>query len=403
MDRLQKSMNAYIKWISRRNDTYEDKEKGVPASYLGRTMVNHGEDFEPDSEFGNCLITMGRANERLAGLQEQYAADATALWLESLERSLAMMKDYQVRPIGGNPPMPAMTKALTEHPQAARKKLENRRLAYDASMAKLAKARRDDFRVEEEVRTNKAKYEETSEDVMRRMQDIKDAEVDSVRDLSSFLDTELDYHERCVEELRRAKQSWAAGDGGMAPPRRITGGGGGRSRSSTAQSFTGGRLSRTNSHSVYDDDDVIPEREPARLPIRPASRPSNGYRDSTPDIPATTRPTIGRANTFQGRVPSSGELGGRFNAGAARAGLRPVGRIQTTGNVFSDDGEDTASGSGSPDWADRSASPATSLGSLSRSTSNIAAQRKAPPPPPPSRSKKPPPPVPVKRDLGYER
>jgi len=97
MDRLQKSMNAYVKWIGRRGETFEDKEKGLPVSYLGRTMVGHGEDFESDSQFGNCLIAMGRANERVAGIQEHYVADATTTWLESLERSLAMMKEYQAR------------------------------------------------------------------------------------------------------------------------------------------------------------------------------------------------------------------------------------------------------------------------------------------------------------------
>ena len=39
---------------------------------------------------------MGRANERIARTQEVYVANATNGWLESLERSLAMMKEYQV-------------------------------------------------------------------------------------------------------------------------------------------------------------------------------------------------------------------------------------------------------------------------------------------------------------------
>jgi len=51
--------------------------------------------------------------------------------------------------------------------QAARKKLENRRLAYDASLTKMQRAKREDFRLEEELRTNKAKYEESSEDVSK--------------------------------------------------------------------------------------------------------------------------------------------------------------------------------------------------------------------------------------------
>lgn len=53
---MQTSMNAYVKWLTRRGEAFEDKEKGLPASYLGRTMISHGEDFENDSEFGNSLI-----------------------------------------------------------------------------------------------------------------------------------------------------------------------------------------------------------------------------------------------------------------------------------------------------------------------------------------------------------
>ena len=94
--------------------------------------------------------------------------------------------------------------------KAARKKLENRRLAYDASLAKMQKAKKEDFRVEEELRSQKAKYEESSEDVYRRMQDIKEAEVDSVADLTAFLDAELGYYDRCRELLVQMKREWPA-------------------------------------------------------------------------------------------------------------------------------------------------------------------------------------------------
>ena len=40
---------------------------------------------------------MGRANERIAGIQESYIVNASSYWLEGLERQLAMMKEYQVR------------------------------------------------------------------------------------------------------------------------------------------------------------------------------------------------------------------------------------------------------------------------------------------------------------------
>lgn len=42
---------------------------------------------------------MGRTNERIGRIQETYVANATTSWLESLERSLAQMKEYQVGPV----------------------------------------------------------------------------------------------------------------------------------------------------------------------------------------------------------------------------------------------------------------------------------------------------------------
>jgi len=94
--------------------------------------------------------------------------------------------------------------------QAARKRLETRRLAYDTSLAKMQKAKKEDFRVEEELRSQKAKYEETEDDVLRRMQEIKESEGESVADLGTFLDAELAYHEKCREALMQLKSDWPA-------------------------------------------------------------------------------------------------------------------------------------------------------------------------------------------------
>ncbi|KAI3329906.1 hypothetical protein F4824DRAFT_370800 [Ustulina deusta] len=399
MDRLQKSMNTYIKSLSRRGETFEDKEKGLPVSYLGRTMIAHGEDFEADSEFGNCLIAMGRANERIAGIQESYVAHATSYWLEGLERSLAMMKEYQ----------------------SARKKLENRRLTYEASATKMQKAKREDFRLEDELRTSKAKYEESSEDVYRRMMDIKEAEADSVQDLGNLLDSELDYYERCAEELRRVKQDWM-GSQTQAPSgsrtsdfgcvRRPTN----RSRGDVARSYPENDDHTERWAGRQDTYDREPTPEAVRMPIRSNRSPSAGT-----VIPDVARPSMNRAATYrEPPQPPVPEISVRqtqtipSNVGSLRNNLRPISRIQTNQNLSPDcfgDDYDTATSSGSPDY-DRSDSPATSYGSLSRTTSNNALRyaatttttgsaKKAPPPPPPSRAKKPPPPIPAKRDVSY--
>lgn len=73
----------------------------------------------------------------------------------------------------------------------------------------MEKAKKEDFRVEEELRSQKVKYEEANDDVLRRMQDVKDAETDNVMDMGAFLDAQLEYHERSREALLQLKSEWA--------------------------------------------------------------------------------------------------------------------------------------------------------------------------------------------------
>lgn len=178
-------MNDYIKSISQKSEG-SNREKQLPLAVLGSTMLAHGEDFELDSEFGQCLSVMGRTNERLARVQDNYIQKASSTWLDSLERSTAQHKELS----------------------KSRKKLDDRRLAFDTAAAKMEKIKRDDFRTEEELRTQRAKYEEASEDVHRRMMDVKEMETDSVVDLTDFLDAQLAYFEKCRDIVLQAKRDW---------------------------------------------------------------------------------------------------------------------------------------------------------------------------------------------------
>ncbi|KAL8973198.1 MAG: hypothetical protein Q9183_000100 [Haloplaca sp. 2 TL-2023] len=384
MERLQKSMTGYVKTLSKRNEG-DDKEKSLPVSYLGSTMVRHGEDFEDDSEFGQCLIAMGRTNERIGRIQETYVANATSSWLESLERSLAQMKDYQT----------------------ARKKLENRRLAYDTSLAKMQRAKREDFRVEEELRISKAKYEETSEDVYRRMQDIKEAEADSITDLGAFLDAEIGYYDRCRDVLMQLKNAWPAGQGDSSDRDR-DGRLNPRSRSTTARTI--------NDRYTEDEPPMPPPDRPAIRSSRTASShivSESPQREVQHYDDGCGRPTYKRTHTFEGpaqlnrdaspipigrtsRVPSDS-----LTVRTQRSQLRNT-RCMPNGNEAVPEPSDDSIFYSSPDrsYDERSASPATSFGSApSRSASYSALDgntngKKQPPPPPPSRAKKPPPPPP---------
>lgn len=249
------------------------------------------------------------------------------------------------------------------------------------------------------------------------MQDIKDAEAEAIRDLTNFMDAELDYYERCAEELRRTRQEWAAG-------RQSNGGGGGRadyglarrptrSGSDIAQSYSE-RNDRTESwasrRDVYEEE---PSPEPVRAPIR-STRYGSGSVTPEPARPALSRTSTYGSGSYREPPPPPPEVP-RARAtlpppdvGNLRNNLRPISRVSTnqsnsSRDVFGD-GYDTNASSGSPDY-ERSESPATSYGSLSRTASNnglaTATSGRKVPPPPPSRSKKPPPPVPAKRDIAY--
>lgn len=97
MENLQKSASVYVKWASRRCDGSEDKNRSTPLGFVGRSMSAHANELEADSEFGSCLSHVGRANERISDIQNSYVDDVSTSWLQHLERSVTMMKEYQVR------------------------------------------------------------------------------------------------------------------------------------------------------------------------------------------------------------------------------------------------------------------------------------------------------------------
>lgn len=73
----------------------------------------------------------------------------------------------------------------------------------------MQKAKREDFRVEEELRTQKIKYEESNDDVYRKMLDIKDSEAESTAGITALLDAQLSYHQKSQEALLQLKNEWS--------------------------------------------------------------------------------------------------------------------------------------------------------------------------------------------------
>ena len=301
----------------------------------------------------------------------------------------------------------------------AKKKLESRRLAYDTASGKMQRSKKEDYRMEEELRSQKAKYEESNEEVYRRMLDIKEAEVDSVGDLTNFLEAELAYYDRCREILLQLKREWPATamisrSNNDSPvnglPRRNT-----HTRSRASSINTGTSLSDRFSRIAEDEGlDPPPPLRPTISSSRTASG-QNSPRREFPGFDLPSRPAVQQrsASTFEGptslardhspaglprlsRVPTEPtQLIG------ARNGLRATkrdtnGASGVNGSVFADDASDYTD---SPTGSELSRTTSWSVGGNDGSNVTGVCKR-APPPPPPSRATKPkpaPPPPPMKR------
>ncbi|KAM5444627.1 hypothetical protein MferCBS31731_000081 [Microsporum ferrugineum] len=374
MERLHKAMGAYVRAISKRNEG-EDKEKLFPIGNLGSVMVGHGEDFASNSEYGQCLTAFGRTNERISRIQEQYVVAATSSWLESLERSLNQLKEYQ----------------------AARKKLETRRLAYDTSQAKMQKAKREDFRVEEELRSQKLKYEEANEEVLRRMMDIKDSEPESTADMSAFLDAQLNYHDKCREVLLQLKDDWPAG-----PTQQFNSYGRRATLTRSNTSF--------NERTTEDDIHRTTSHQGDRSRSRETSRPALGGRRPTFEgptqlrtrgaspspAPALRNPVRTTSDTPPPAVNGHGIANARSQLRVISQGHNIVGGGNDGYYDSTDDGTSPIRSSPDQYHSSTSTSPLRTMPASGQLPGSGTATpvKKAPPPPPPSRSKKPPPPPP---------
>ncbi|KAI0776612.1 hypothetical protein BD413DRAFT_225051 [Trametes elegans] len=199
LHRLDVASDDYRHYLQKKkfSEAIEHADKLLPVDALGVVMIKHGEEFGEDSAYGQSLVSLGRAHCTIASLQESFAATFEESYLSAIRQSEDEIKEYQVQ----------------------RKKLESRRLSYDAAVVKVEKLKhakkptdKEREEVEEEYESAKSRYEETLEDVRARMYAIQENEVVQLRELTSFLDLEITFAKTYVEELQRVKAGWVDED-----------------------------------------------------------------------------------------------------------------------------------------------------------------------------------------------
>ncbi|EMR09990.1 hypothetical protein PNEG_01748 [Pneumocystis murina B123] len=183
IENIYSSINQWAKSMLNRR---EDK-KHTLIDLFSQALLSFGEKFSPESVYGQGLLKYGIAHKEISKEQERLINGISNNILESMERSLVQFKDYQT----------------------ARKKLESRRLSYDSVSNRFIKAKKEDPRIEEELRAAKAKYEEACESIYGRIYSIQQAETTQLNDLTFLLDLEFRYYEQCYMIIQNLKESWA--------------------------------------------------------------------------------------------------------------------------------------------------------------------------------------------------
>ncbi|KAG4305771.1 hypothetical protein PORY_000681 [Pneumocystis oryctolagi] len=181
----EKLYSALCLWMKSMVSHQEDGRHTL-MDIFSRALLGFGEKLSPGSAYGQGLLEYGEAHKEMSKAQEHFVKSVSSTVLDSIERSLVQFKDYQ----------------------AARRKLENRRLSYDSVSNRFPKAKKEDSKIEEELRVAKAKYEEACENIYTRIYNIQQSEATHLNNLTTLLDMECKYYESCYEIVQELRSSW---------------------------------------------------------------------------------------------------------------------------------------------------------------------------------------------------
>ncbi|CAO3598159.1 unnamed protein product [Absidia cylindrospora] len=170
--------------LSKKKPSIEDaKAKCLPWESLASCWISHGSTFPDDNALGVALINLGQTEARVALLQEDFANTIKDEYMDVLKQGLQHYKEYDT----------------------LKKKLESRRLDYDAKLTRLHKSKKEKPEWGQEMQTAKTKYDESESDVIQKMITLQEYEFDHCNALSQLMEAQLTYYQRCVElisELR---------------------------------------------------------------------------------------------------------------------------------------------------------------------------------------------------------
>ncbi|KAF7222777.1 endophilin-A2 isoform X2 [Nothobranchius furzeri] len=154
-----------------------------PEGLLGESMTKYGREMGEDTNFGGALLVVGEAMKRMAEVKDALDIDVKQNFIDPLQA----VADKDVKDI-----------------QHHLKKLEGRRLDYDY------KKKRQGRIPDEEIRQALEKFHESKELAESSMHNLLETDVEQVSQLSSFVDSLLQYHRQATQILEEVTEKLTA-------------------------------------------------------------------------------------------------------------------------------------------------------------------------------------------------
>ncbi|KAH6589635.1 hypothetical protein BASA50_009892 [Batrachochytrium salamandrivorans] len=186
IERFHNALDGWYKtMIKRPSLSLEEKIQRSPMQFMSNSMILFGSFLPQDSIYGQAILKSGQVHDILATEELNLSAEIRDGILNSLTTTLDSVKEYY----------------------QLHKKLENRRLDFDAKLNKVHKTKKESPELEEETRACQAKYEETLTLLTEKMIELNTDSVNDLQDLLTMVDAELAYHEKATTLLSDLKHS----------------------------------------------------------------------------------------------------------------------------------------------------------------------------------------------------
>ncbi|TSQ01598.1 Nuclear receptor ROR-beta [Bagarius yarrelli] len=174
------------------------KNPGYPQAegVLGECMVRYGREMGEDTNFGGALVEMGESMKRLAEVKDSLDIDVKQNFIDPFQTIVEKdLKDIQHQ----------------------LKKVEGRRLDYDYKKKRQGKI------PDEELRASLEKFHEAKEAAEISMHNLLETDVEQVSQLSSLVESQLQYHRQAVQVLEELSEKMKDSFGPIGPKRGVIG------------------------------------------------------------------------------------------------------------------------------------------------------------------------------------